>query len=196
MGVSASTPYPILNSRLTYKPSVDIQTNDFWSVYNRVQDQGHTNVQGQWNPNVQGQWNTKFPNQWNPEVQGQGHFIHQEHLETKKNSLFKCHLCHYTARLESSLLKHVHSKHSKPSDERKYECDTCTRTYKWQSSLCHHKKYECHNDPRFKFICHYCNRDFTQKVTLRNHISVIHSEVYGKVNFPPKKSRVRRSRQQ
>lgn len=48
----------------------------------------------------------------------------------------------------------------------------CNRVYKFKSSLINHMKLECGGQRRF--TCHICLKKFTQKVTLKNHLAIIH----------------------
>ena len=135
MGVPAPTQYSILEQRLTYNPPVDMQTNDFWSVYNRVQDQ--------WNPKIQVQRNLIIEKSTGSSEKKYkcekcdrsyitlAHFIRHQRLEAQKDPILKCDLCNYRSRVRSSLFRHVHSKHSKIKLGRKYECDRCKRNYNW-----------------------------------------------------------------
>lgn len=51
----------------------------------------------------------------------------------------------------------------------------CLRTYKLKSSLNNHIRFECGGQR--KFNCSICSKKFSQKVTLKNHLAIIHKYI-------------------
>jgi len=60
---------------------------------------------------------------------------------------------------------------------RNYNCPTvsCKRVYKLKTSLNNHLKFECGGKRQFQ--CHKCYKNFAQKVTLKNHLGIIHKVI-------------------
>lgn len=61
--------------------------------------------------------------------------------------------------------------------EKNYVCpnNSCNRVYKLKSSLHNHLRLECGGQKRF--LCQICLKKFSQKVTLKNHLAIIHKIV-------------------
>jgi hypothetical protein len=51
----------------------------------------------------------------------------------------------------------------------------CQRTYKFKTSLNKHVRLECGGQK--KFNCSICPKAFSQKVTLLNHLAIIHNYI-------------------
>ena len=64
-----------------------------------------------------------------------------------------------------------------------YRCPKCGKGYKHKPNLYRHAKYEC--DGISHFVCAICNKAYTQKVTLKQHVLALHHE-YKDILFPNK----------
>lgn len=50
--------------------------------------------------------------------------------------------------------------------------NNCGRKYKYKGNMMVHFKYECGKEPQFK--CSLCEKKFTHRASLRNHMGVTH----------------------
>ena len=59
-------------------------------------------------------------------------------------------------------------------ESRKFQCDTCNKSYTINVNLIRHKK-EKHS--LIKSKCDQCKKTFQNKMTLQNHMDVIHNDL-------------------
>ncbi|XP_030752750.1 zinc finger protein 37A-like [Sitophilus oryzae] len=113
-----------------------------------------------------------------PRVERQGHFVcdlcgkefrfyktfnlHQrDHAGDKP---YKCSYCPKSFVINSKRLAHEVSH----TDARPYFCETCGQSYKTWKHLRRH--LVVHNSSVLTFTCHFCDREFSTKDTLRAHV--------------------------
>ncbi|XP_030752800.1 PR domain zinc finger protein 5-like [Sitophilus oryzae] len=113
-----------------------------------------------------------------PRVERQGHFVcdlcgkefrfyktfnlHQrDHAGDKP---YKCSYCPKSFVINSKRLAHEVSH----TDARPYSCETCGQSYKTWKHLRRH--LVVHNSSVLTFTCHFCDREFSTKDTLRAHV--------------------------
>lgn len=106
--------------------------------------------------------NKTFPNK--------NYFVeHDEIFHKNKKDEFKCETCGNGYNTKKNLKRHIMRNHEVP----KYKCDLCGRTYKDKSYLNIHLK--AHS--KAKIECESCDKVFTSKVALKQHVKNVHNDL-------------------
>lgn len=104
-----------------------------------------------------------------------GHIEIPNHiLDPNQGSLFSCTLCYKTFTKKKSLAKHTRVVHS----TNEFKCDKCQRVFQCKIYMNRHmKRSDCAISTDEVHQCHICNKTFTHKYLVQQHVKNVHSSV-------------------
>ena len=100
-------------------------------------------------------------------------FDHKKQVHNRANHL-KCDHCKYTSHEPSRLKRHILEKHTKAT---KFPCDQCSYVTNINSILLTHKR-KVHEGSNKRDTCKECEKKFTNKKKLAEHMLADHNIVY------------------
>lgn len=85
----------------------------------------------------------------------------------------ECPICNRTFYNQKTLQDHIDGIHKKSKN---YKCDFCHKLSTTASEHNRHVKYKHNNVPKVQVICNKCDKPFSSKPALNNHVKRLHTE--------------------
>ena len=108
---------------------------------------------------------------------------HSKAHDKKQKTKFSCDNCEFKTTRHDNLLRHqktihnivnldIKTLHKELSDEITYQCPQCSRKFRKSDAIRHLKLERCNDH-----ICVHCEKTFTQKSNLNQHLRTVHSNI-------------------